>query len=54
MSCERRNARASPNYLYHGQREFHERAYQDCRLIDRLPSPKKIQTLVTIWKQLWR
>ena len=30
-------------------REFYERAYQDCRLIyDRLPSPKKIQTLVAI------
>jgi len=35
-------------------REFYERAHQDCRLIDRLPSPKKIQTLVTIWKQLWK
>jgi len=36
-------------------REFYDRAYQDCRLIyDRLPSPKQIQTLVTIWKQLWK
>ena len=37
--------------------EFYERAYQDCRLIyNRLPSPRKIQTLVQIWKQLrkWR
>jgi hypothetical protein len=33
---------------------FYERAHQDCRLIHELPSPKKIQTLVTIWKQLWR
>ncbi len=35
-------------------REFYERAHQDCRLIHELPSPKKIQTLVTIWKQLWK
>jgi hypothetical protein len=35
-------------------RRFYERAHEDCRLIDRVPSPKKIQTLVTIWKQLWR
>jgi len=36
-------------------REFYERAYQDCRLIyNRLPSPKQIQTLVQVWKQLWR
>ena len=37
--------------------EFYERVYQDCRLIyNRLPSPRKIQTLVQIWKQLrkWR
>jgi hypothetical protein len=37
--------------------EFYERAYQDCRLIyNRLPSPRKIQTLVQLWKQLrkWR
>jgi hypothetical protein len=36
-------------------REVYERAHQDCRLVhDQLPSPKKVQTLVTIWKQLWR
>lgn len=38
-------------------REFYERAYQDCRLIyNRLPSPKQLQTLVQVWKQLrkWR
>ena len=38
-------------------REFYERAYQDCRLVyNRLPSPRKIQTLVQVWKQLhkWR
>jgi len=35
-------------------REFYQRAHDDCRLIHELPSPKKIQTLVTIWKQLWK
>ena len=38
-------------------REFYERAYQDCQLVyNRLPSPRKIQTLVQVWKQLhkWR
>jgi hypothetical protein len=36
-------------------REFYDRAYQDCRLIyDRVPSPKRIQTLVQVWKQLWK
>lgn len=36
-------------------REFYERTYQDCRLIyNRLPSPKQIQTLVQVWKQLWK
>jgi len=33
-------------------REFYGRAYQDCRLVyNRLPSPRKIQTLVQVWKQ---
>jgi hypothetical protein len=38
-------------------RDFYEKAYQDCRLIyDRLPSPRQMQTLVQVWKQLrkWR
>ena len=36
-------------------REFYERAYQDCRLVyNRLPSPRKMQTLVQAWKQLWK
>jgi hypothetical protein len=38
-------------------RGFYERAYQDCRLIyDRLPTPRQMQTLVQVWKQLskWR
>lgn len=34
-------------------REFYERAYRDCRLIyTRLPSPRQMQTLVQVWKQL--
>ena len=38
-------------------RDFYEQAYRDCRLIySRLPSPRQIQTLVQVWKQLrkWR
>ena len=38
-----------------GVREFYDRAHEDCRLIyTRLPSPRKIQTLVQVWKQLWK
>ncbi|MFZ0953094.1 MAG: hypothetical protein WAN17_12560 [Candidatus Sulfotelmatobacter sp.] len=36
-------------------REFYDRTYRDCRLIyDRLPTPRQMQTLVQVWKQLWR
>jgi hypothetical protein len=36
-------------------RDFYEQAYRDCRLIyTRIPNPKKIQTLVQVWKQLWK
>ena len=40
-------------------RDFYEQAYRDWRLIyNRLPTPKQIQTLVQVWKQLrpwnWR
>ena len=36
-------------------RDFYEKAYQDCRLIyNRIPTPKQIQTLVQVWKQLWK
>ena len=38
-------------------REFYERAYRECRLIyTQLPSPRQMQTLVQVWKQLrkWR
>jgi hypothetical protein len=35
--------------------EFYERAYRDCRLLyNHLPSPRQIQTLVQVWKQLWK
>jgi hypothetical protein len=40
-----------------GVRDFYEQAYRDCRLIySRLPSPRQMQTLVQVWKQLrkWR
>jgi hypothetical protein len=38
-----------------GVRDFYDRAHEDCRLIyTRLPSPRKIQTLVQVWKQLWK
>jgi hypothetical protein len=38
-------------------RDFYEAAYRDCRMIySRLPSPRQMQTLVQVWKQLrkWR
>ena len=36
-------------------RDFYEKAYQDCRLIyNRIPNPRQIQTLVQVWKQLWK
>jgi hypothetical protein len=36
-------------------RDFYEKAYQDCRLIyGHLPSPRQMQTLVQVWKQLWK
>ena len=38
-----------------GVRQFYERAFEDCRLVyNRLPSPRKIQTFVQAWKQLWK
>jgi hypothetical protein len=36
-------------------RDFYERAYRDCRLVyNRLPGPRQMQTLVQVWKQLWK
>jgi hypothetical protein len=36
-------------------REFYELAYRDCRLVyDHLPRPRQIQTLVQVWKRLWK
>jgi hypothetical protein len=38
-------------------RDFYDQAYRDWRLIySRLPSPRQMQTLVQVWKQLrkWR
>ena len=36
-------------------RRFYDRAHEDCRMMyGRLPSPKQIQTLVQVWKQLWK
>jgi hypothetical protein len=35
--------------------DFYDSAYRDCRLIyHRLPTPKQMQTLVQVWKQLWK
>lgn len=34
---------------------FYERAYEDSRMMHgRVPSPKQMQTLVQVWKQLWK
>jgi hypothetical protein len=36
-------------------RDFYEQAHQDCQLFySRLPNPRKMQTLVQAWKQLWK
>jgi hypothetical protein len=36
-------------------RRFYEMAHRDCRMLyGRLPSPKQMQTLVQVWKQLWK
>ena len=36
-------------------RRFYDRAHEDCRMVyNRLPSPKQVQTLVQVWKQLWK
>lgn len=36
-------------------RDAYERAYQDCRMIySRIPTPKQMQTLVQVWRQLWK
>jgi len=36
-------------------RDFYEQAYRDCRLIyNHFPSPGQMQTLVQVWKQLWK
>jgi len=38
-----------------GVQDFYQRAFEDCRLTyNRLPSPRKMQTLVQVWKQLWK
>jgi hypothetical protein len=35
--------------------DFYEQSYRDCRLLyNHLPSPGQIQTLVQVWKQLWK
>lgn len=42
----------------HGVREFYERAYRECRIINRqtFPPARAVQELVQAWKQLrkWR
>jgi hypothetical protein len=36
-------------------RDFYEQAHRDCRPIyNHIPSPRQIQTLVQVWKQLWK
>jgi hypothetical protein len=36
-------------------RDFYEQAYRDCRLVyQHLPSPRQMQTLVQVWRQLWK
>ena len=36
-------------------RDFYDQAYRDCRLLyNQLPTPKQMQTLVQLWKQVWK
>jgi hypothetical protein len=36
-------------------RRFYETAHRDCQMLyDRLPTSKQMQTLVQVWKQLWK
>jgi hypothetical protein len=36
-------------------RNFYQCAFDDCRAIyHRLPSPRQMQTLVQVWKLLWK
>ena len=35
-------------------RDFYTRAYTECSLHGRIPTPRFIQTLVTAWKVLYR
>ena len=38
-----------------GVRRLYDRAFEDCRLVyTRIPSPRKMQALVQLWKQLWK
>jgi hypothetical protein len=38
-----------------GVMDFYNRAHEDCRVnYTRIPSPRKMQTLVQVWKQLWK
>ena len=38
-----------------GVRQLYDRAFEDCRLVDsRIPRPRTMQTLVQLWKQLWK
>jgi hypothetical protein len=38
-----------------GVRRIYEEAFEKCRLMyGRVPSPRKMQTLVQVWKQLWK
>ena len=35
--------------------DFYRTAHEDCRMVfNRVPNPKAIQTLVQVWKQLWK
>jgi hypothetical protein len=36
-------------------RNYYEQVYRGCRLVNNnVPSPRQVQTLVQVWKQLWK
>jgi hypothetical protein len=44
-------SRLSPHHV----QEFHQRAYEECRMIyTRVPNPKAIQSLIQARKLLWK
>jgi len=43
------------HFSRHSLENMYARSHEECRMVyNRLPTPKKMQTLIQIWKQLWK